>query len=88
MIRRERRDGGEGEERGLRKGAERARGGHSNRLCANTCDRGQELGQAVKAEDLEGQAVKGTLQIRKSQGSSKLKVNRIPNLIKARYHIL
>ena len=49
---------------------------------------GQERGQAVKAENLEGQAVKGTSQIRKSQGSSKLKVNRIPNLIKARYHIL
>ena len=49
--------------------------------------RGQEWGQAVKAENLEGQAVKGTSQIRKSQGSSQLKVNRIPNLIKARYHI-
>ena len=47
-----------------------ARGGHFNRLCTNTRDRGQELGQAVKAENLEGQAVKGTLQIRKSQGSS------------------
>ena len=43
------------------------RGGHSNRLCTNTRDRGQELGQAVKAENLEGQAVKGTTQIRKSQ---------------------
>ena len=64
------------------------RGGHSNRLYTNTRDRGQERGQAVKAENLEGQAVKGTSQIRKSQGSSKLKVNRIPNLIKARYHIL
>ena len=51
------------------------RGGHSNRLCANTHDQGQERGQAVKAEKLEGQAVKGTSQIRKSQGSSKLKVN-------------
>ena len=62
------------------------RGGHSNRLCTNTRDRGQELGQAVKAEKLEGQAVKGTSQIRKSQGSSTVKVNRIQNLIKARYH--
>ena len=50
------------------------RGGHSNRLCTNTCDRGQELGQAVKAENLEGQAVKGTSQIRKSQGSSTVQV--------------
>ena len=44
--RRERRDGGEGEERGLRKGAERgykARGGHSNRICTNTRDRGQKF---------------------------------------------
>ena len=49
------------------------RGGHSNRLCTNTRDRGQELGQAVKAENLEGQAVKGTSQIRKSQGSSTVK---------------
>ena len=65
-----------------------AMGGHSNRLCTNTRDRGQERDQAVKAENLEGQAVKGTSQIRKSQGSSKLKVNRIPNLIKAKYHIL
>ena len=64
------------------------RGGHSNRLCTNTRDRGQELGQAVKAENLEGQAVKGTSQIRKSQGSSTVKVNRIQNLIKARYHTL
>ena len=64
------------------------KGWSPNRLCANTRDRGQEQGQAVKAENLEGQAVKGTSQIRKSQGSSKLKVNRIPNLIKARYHIL
>ena len=63
-----------------------SRGGHSNRLCTNTRDRGQELGQAVKAENLEGQAVKGTSQIRKSQGSSTVKVNRIQNLIKARYH--
>ena len=47
-----------------------ARGGHSNRLCTNTHDRGQELGQAVKAE---GKAVKGTSQIRKSQGSSIVK---------------
>ena len=62
------------------------RGGHSNKLCTNTRDRGQELGQAVKAENLEGQAVKGTSQIRKSQGSSTVKVNRIQNLIKARYH--
>ena len=62
-----------------------SRGGHSNRLCTNTRDRGQEL-QAVKAENLEGQAVKGTSQIRKSQGSSTVKVNRIQNLIKARYH--
>ena len=45
-----------------------------------------DLGQEVKAENLEGQAVKGTSQIRKSQGSSTVKVNRIPNLIKARYH--
>ena len=45
--------------------------------CTNTRDRGQELGQAVKAENLEGQAVKGTSQIRKSQGSSTVKVNRI-----------
>ena len=51
-------------------------------------DRGQELGQAVKAENLEGQAVKGTSQITKSQGSSTVKVNRIQNLIKARYHTL
>ena len=58
------------------------------RLCTNTRDRGQELGQAVKAENLEGQAVKGTSQIRKSQGSSTVKVNRIQNLIKARYHTL
>ena len=65
-----------------------SRGGHSNRLCTNTRDRGQELGQAVKAENLEGQAVKGTSQIRKSQGSSTVKVNRIQNLIKARYHTL
>ena len=50
-----------------------SRGGHSNRLCTNTRDRGQELGQAVKAENLEGQAVKGTSQIRKSQGSSTVK---------------
>ena len=50
-----------------------ARGGHSNRLCTNTRDRGQELGQAVKAKNLEGQAVKGTSQIRKSQGSSTVK---------------
>ena len=64
------------------------RGGHSNRLCTNTRDRGQELGQAVKAENLEGQAVKGTSQIRKSQGSSTVKVNRIQNLIKALYHTL
>ena len=64
------------------------RGGHSNRLCTNTRDRGQELGQAVKAENLEGQAVKGTSQIRKSQGSSTVKVNRIQNLIKVRYHTL
>ena len=64
------------------------RGGHSNRLCTNTRDRGQELGQAVKAENLEGQAVKGTSQIRKSQGSSTVKVNRIQNIIKARYHTL
>ena len=64
------------------------RGGHFNRLCTNTRDRGQELGQAVKAENLEGQAVKGTSQIRKSQGSSTVKVNRIQNLIKARYHTL
>ena len=63
-----------------------SRGGHSNRLCTNTRDRGQELGQAVKAENLDGQAVKGTSQIRKSQGSSTVKVNRIQNLIKARYH--
>ena len=56
-----------------------------HRLCTNTRDRGQELGQAVKAENLEGQAVKGTSQIRKSQGSSRVKVNRIQNLIKARY---
>ena len=49
---------------------------------------GVKRGQAVKAENLEGQAVKDTSQIRKSQGSSKLKVNRIPNLIKARYRIL
>ena len=65
-----------------------SRGGHSNRLYTNTRDRGQELGQAVKAENLEGQAVKGTSQIRKSQGSSTVKVNRIQNLIKARYHTL
>ena len=38
---------------------------------------GQERGQAVKAENLEGQAVKGTSQIRKSQGSSKLKVKQV-----------
>ena len=57
-------------------------------LRTNTCDRGQELGLAVKAENLEGQAVKGTSQIRKSQGSSTVKVNRIQNLIKARYHTL
>ena len=67
-----------------------SRGGHSNRLCTNNRDRGQELGQelgqAVKAENLEGQAVKGKSQIRKSQGSSTVKVNRIQNLIKARYH--
>ena len=50
-----------------------ARGGHYNRLCTNTRDRGQELGQAVKAENLEGQAVKGISQIRKSQGSSTVK---------------
>ena len=50
-----------------------ARGGHSNRLCTNTRDRGQELGQAVKAENLEGQAVKRISQIRKSQGSSTVK---------------
>ena len=62
-----------------------SRGGHS---CTNTRDRGQELGQAVKAENLEGQAVKGTSQIRKSQGSSTVKVNRIQNLIKARYNTL
>ena len=49
------------------------RGGHSNRLCTNTRDWGQELGQAAKAENLEGQAVKGTSQIRKSQGSSTVK---------------
>ena len=34
---------------------------------------GQELGQAVKAKNLEGQAVKGTSLIRKSQGSSTVK---------------
>ena len=50
-----------------------ARGGHSNRLCTNTRNRGQELGLAVKAENLEGQVVKGTSQIRKSQGSSTVK---------------
>ena len=50
-----------------------SRGGHFNRLCTNTRDRGQERGQAVKAENLEGHAVKGTSEIRKSQGSSKLK---------------
>ena len=36
-------------------------------------DRGQELDQAVKAENLEGNAVKGTSQIIKSQGSSTVK---------------
>ena len=41
--------------------------------CTNTRDWGQELGQAVKAENLEGQAVKGTSHIRKSQGSSTVK---------------
>ena len=51
----------------------KSRGGHSNRLCTNTRDRGQELGQAVKAENLEGQAVKSYSQIRKSQGSSTVK---------------
>ena len=50
-----------------------SRGGHSNRLRTNTRDRGQEQGQAVKAENLEGQVVKGTSQIRKSQGSSTVK---------------
>ena len=43
------------------------------RLCTNTRDRGQERGQAVKAENLEGKVVKGTSQIRKSQGSSTVK---------------
>ena len=42
----------------------------------------------LSAENLEVNAVKGTSQIRKSQGSSKLKVNWIPNLIKAQNHIL
>ena len=42
--------------------------------------------QTPAAENLEGQAVKGTSQIRKSQGSSTVKVNRIQTLIKARYH--
>ena len=45
----------------------------TNRLCTNTRNRGQERGQVVKAENLEGQAVKGTSQIRKSQGSSTVK---------------
>ena len=49
----------------------------------------KQWGQAVKAKKLEGKALKGTSQIRKSRvNQAQLKVNRIPNLIKARYHIL
>ena len=47
-----------------------SRSSHSNRLCTNTRDRGQEWGQAVKSKNLEGKAVKGTAQIRNSLGSS------------------
>ena len=47
-----------------------ARGGHSNKLCTNTRDRGQERGQAVKTENLEGKAVKGIFQIRKVKGQA------------------
>ena len=64
---------------------------HSNRLCANTRDqgqeRGQERGQAVKAENLEGQAVKGTSQIRnrvkqvKGQPDTKSHQSTIPHLV-------
>ena len=42
------------------------RGGHSDRLCTDTRDLGQERGQAVKVENLEGKMVKDTLQIRGS----------------------
>ena len=61
-----------------------------HRLCTNNHDRGQELDQAVKAKNLEGQAVKGISQIIKSQGSSKVKgqpdtkshQSTIPHLVK------
>ena len=62
-----------------------SRGGHSNRLCTNTRDRGQELGQTVKAKNLEGQAHR---KLEKVKGQAQLKVNQIQNLIKARYHTL
>ena len=64
-----------------------SRGGHSNRLCTNTRDRGQELGQelgqAVKAENLEGQAVKGTSQIStvKGQPDTKSHQSTTPHLV-------
>ena len=41
------------------------RGGHSNRLCTNTRDRGQEQGQAVKAKKIGQWSGQGTSQIRK-----------------------
>ena len=54
-------------------GALFTRGGHSNRLCTNTRDRGQERGQAVKAENLEGKRSKVHGKLEKFKGQAQLR---------------
>ena len=46
------------------------RGGHSNRLCTNTRDQGQELGQAVKAENWKVKRSKAHRKLEKVKGQA------------------
>ena len=47
-----------------------ARGGHSNRLCTNTRDRSQELGQAVKDENWKVKWSKAHRKLEKVKGQA------------------
>ena len=53
-----------------RAGPSRSRGGYSNRLCTNTRDRSQELGQAVKAEIWKVKRSKASRKLEKVKGQA------------------
>ena len=79
---------GKGSYPALTKSLAVSRGGHSNRLCTNTRDRGQELVKQSKPKIWKVKRSKAHHKLEKVKGQAQLKVNRIQNLIKTLYYTL